>query len=132
MVLPILARLVLAGVLLASGIAWEAPPVFISALFVGGSVIPLAWRAGRDQGRFRGELPDAIDRTVALRVQEAEERQEAELSYLEERYEARFSESARRLADLEERLEYAERVLGRETQMMSDPGRKRGRYATPA
>jgi len=102
----ILARVVLGGVLFASGAAWEAPPVIISALVVFGSTVPL-WLKAR-KAALMGGSGDGSQLEARMRqyVAEAEERQ-MRLADLEE-------ENSRRVVELEERVDFAERLLARQ------------------
>ena len=108
----IMARVVLGGVLFASGAAWEAPPVIISALVVFGSTVPL-WLKARKAALIGGSGDGAqLEARMRQYVTEAEERQ-MRLTDLEE-------ENSRRVVELEERVDFAERLLARQGDSSGD------------
>ena len=125
MILSVLGRAALAIVLFASGVNWNAPPVIISSFIVGASTIPLIIRSIRENRRLRRGAAGQLEEGLETRLLEMEERQDAELNYVEEQAESRASETARRLAELENRLEFAERALSelRNTDSISDLNR---------
>jgi hypothetical protein len=111
----IAARLVLGGVLLASGVAWDAPPVVLSSLVVVGSCVPL-WLKARKAARLgAGATSGALEAKLRAYVADAEERQ-LRLADLEE-------ENSRRIAEMEERLDFAERLLARQGEGVNDGDR---------
>jgi len=103
----IFARVILGGVLFASGAAWDAPPVVLSSLVVFGSCVPLWIRARR-----AARLPAGGGSTRLLEVRleeyvaDAQER-ELRLADLAE-------ENSRRISRMEERLDFAERLVPRQ------------------
>ena len=102
----IVGRVALAGVLFASGAVWEAPPVVISAVVVVGSALRI-W------GRMRrGDLPGGFHRAalegLQARVTELEDQQANQATEAEQ--------YARQVGELEERLDFTERLLTRRTE----------------
>jgi hypothetical protein len=96
----ILDRLAIGGVLIASAFAWQAVPVLICGILVGGSAIPIAFRAYRDRHRGSGDLEGIIDR----RLSELEARIGDQLSDMEYR-------NAQLVESVEERIDFAEQLL---------------------
>ena len=96
-------RLVLGGWFLISGIAFEAPPVIIGALIVVGSCIPL-WLKAKKVARGEGSDTGAIEHRIRAYVTDSEDRHLRAVEDLE-------AEHARRLADLEERIDFTERMM---------------------
>ena len=103
----IIGRLALGGMFLASGIAWEAPPVIIGALIVAGSTIPIWFKAKRAErlGTGRGDAR-RIEVRVEQLLRDAEDRTSHQTAEIEE--------NARQIAELEERLDFTERLLTRQ------------------
>jgi hypothetical protein len=103
----IFARVILGGVLFASGAAWEAPPVIISSLVVFGSCLPL-WIKARRAARLPAGGGDT--RLLEVRLEEyvadAQER-EMRMADLAE-------ENSRRIGQMEERIDFAERLVARQ------------------
>ncbi len=100
----IVSRLALGGMFFASGIAFEAPPVIVGALIVAGSSIPIWFKARRAErlGAAGGDFRQ-IEARVEQQLREAEDRTLQQSSEIEE--------NARQIADLEERLDFTERLL---------------------
>jgi len=107
MVWQILSRVLLGGVLVISAGAYEAVPVLICGLIVGGSAVPLSLKAYkkrvlRKAGDSLGDLEQLLERRLA----EFEDRNFQYLNELEDR-------SIERLEAVEERIDYTERLLAR-------------------
>ncbi len=91
------ARIVLGAVLVGSGVEYESGPVLIAAIAVLGSIVPVWLKARRAE---RVALPASADsRVIDERFREIEERF------------GEMEQNARQIAYLEERVEFAERVL---------------------
>jgi hypothetical protein len=101
----IMDRMIIGGVLVGSAVAYEAAPVLICGILVGGSAIPLGIKAYRDKKRGTGSLEALLDR----RLGELEERIYGVLSEMEYR-------TAQLVESVEERIDFAEQLLaqGRE------------------
>jgi hypothetical protein len=92
-------RLAIGVVLIASAVAWEAIPVLICGLLVGGSAIPLAFRAYRDRNK-----PRDLDAVLDHRLSQLEGRIADQLSDMEYR-------NAQLVESVEERIDFAEQLL---------------------
>ena len=102
----ILGRVGLAVGFFASGVTWEAPPVIILSIVMGLSGVPL-WLKARKAERLGGmSSTDAIEERVGRALVEAEDRDMQQIADIEQ--------NANRLLDLEERLEFMERLLARQ------------------
>ncbi len=101
----IMDRMIIGGVLVGSAVAYEAVPVLVCGILVGGSAIPLGIKAYRDKKRGTGSLEALLDR----RLGELEERIYNVLSEVEYR-------AAQLVESVEERIDFAEQLLaqGRE------------------
>jgi hypothetical protein len=93
-------RLAIGGVLVASAIAWQAIPVLICGILVGGSAIPLAFRAYREKTKGPDDLEGILDR----RLSELEARIADQLSEMEYR-------TAQLMESVEERIDFAEQLM---------------------
>ena len=104
----IVARVILGGALLASGAAWEAPPVIICSMVVIGSTIPV-WLKARKAERLRssGEI-EAIEPPTDHRLLEAEARSRKQVDELDV--------ATHQVEDLQERLEFLERLVAKRQQ----------------
>ena len=104
----IVARVILGGALLASGAAWEAPPVIICSMVVIGSTIPV-WLKARKAERLRssGEI-EAIEPPTDRRLVEAEARSRDQVAELDV--------ATHQVEDLQERLEFLERLVAKRQQ----------------
>jgi hypothetical protein len=104
----IVGRLVLAGLFFASGVGFEAPPTIILSLVLAGSSVPLYLKARRAErlGTDATVDPAVIEEAVERRLLEAEDRTLGQL--------AEVDRNAGRIADLEERLEFMERLLAKQ------------------
>ncbi len=91
------ARIALGAVLLASAVAYEAELMGIAGIVVLGSIVPL-WLKARKAERV-GVPPNPDSRVIDERFREIEER------FTE------MEQNARQIAYLEERVEFAERLL---------------------
>lgn len=105
----VVGRLALGVLFFVSGVEWEAPPVIIGSLLLAGSALPLYLKARRAERRgLAGPSPDVGD---------LEDRMEQRLLDAEDRVARHFADadrSAVRVAELEERLEFMERLLAQE------------------
>jgi len=101
----IVGRLVFGGLVLASGIGFDAPPVIMLALVAWGSAVPLYIKARRAHrlGPFAGHRQ--IEQAVVKQLTEARDETRREL--------AGIDANASRIAELEERLDFMERLLAR-------------------
>jgi hypothetical protein len=107
MVWQVLSRLFLGGVLILSAGAYDAVPVLICGLLVGGSAVPIALRSYkhrvlRGADAVRGDFEQLLERRLA----EFEDRNFQYLNELEDR-------TAYRIEAVEERMDYTERLLAR-------------------
>lgn len=93
-------RLAIGAVLIASAFAWEAVPVLICGILVGGSAIPLAFRAYRNRRNGSGDLEAVLDR----RLTEMEQRIGDQLAEMEYR-------NAQLVESVEERIDFAEQLM---------------------
>ncbi len=97
----ILDRLVIGGVLVVSALAYEALPVLLCGLLVGGSAIPIAIRAIRSGNRLAGTRSGVdLEAMLSQRFGDLEDR----LSDMEYR-------NTQLLESVEERIDWAERLL---------------------
>jgi len=98
-------RLIIGGVLVGSAVAYEAPVVLICGLLVGGSVLPLAFKAYRDR-RMGAGLPTLADLEAMLdrKLAELEERQSQQFADIEYR-------NAQLVESVEERIDFTEQLL---------------------
>ncbi|KPJ90813.1 MAG: hypothetical protein AMS18_09970 [Gemmatimonas sp. SG8_17] len=89
----------------ASGVGWDAPPVIIGSLIIVGSAVPLWFKARRAE-RLGGS-PDtrAIQDRVERQLLAAEHREAQQYGDIEQ--------NTNRIAELEERLEFMERLLAK-------------------
>jgi hypothetical protein len=99
----IVGRLALAGVFLASGIVWEAPPVILGSLVIVVSTVPI-WVRAKRVAKFGGTADSRRVADLEQRLLELEERTSHQLADVEE-------VSARQIAELEDRLDFTERLL---------------------
>ena len=104
----IAARLGLTGVLLASGFAWEAPPVLLSAIFIAGSVVPLVngELKNRERELKRGGREAELDEVI--------EGLEDRIGRLQEVYD-------REISELHDRLDFSERLLSKHNDFEQSP-----------
>ena len=102
-------RLAIGAVLIASAVAWEAVPVLICGLLVGGSAIPIAFRAIRENGRGKGDLEAMLD----YRLTELENRIGDQLSEMEYR-------NSQLIESVEERIDFAEQLLAQRKERTPD------------
>jgi hypothetical protein len=86
----IMDRLAIGTVLIVSAVAWEAFPVLICGLLVGGSAIPLAFRAIRNRKNGAGDLETMLDRRLTA-------------------FESRIGDQL--VESVEERIDFAEQLL---------------------
>lgn len=103
----IVTRVMFGGLLFASGVAFDAPPTILLALVAWGSAVPLYLKARKAHrlgpaGSVGGQIQQAmVEQLTAVRD---ETRQEL----------AGIDENASRIAELEERLEFMERLLAQQ------------------
>jgi len=110
----LLGRVVLGGVLFASGVSWEAPPVIISALVILGSCVPIWLRARKaailghagDSAMFEGRVKELMADMEYRQMQQLDEVAE---------------QSSRQIAELEERLDFTERLLAKQADQLQGP-----------
>ncbi len=89
--------------LIVSAFAWQAIPVLICGLLVGGSAIPLAFKAVRDRRNGTGGLEGMLDRRLsALEARIAD--QLAEMEY----------RTAQLVESVEERIDFTEQLLAQQ------------------
>ncbi len=110
----LLGRVVLGGVLFASGVVWEAPPVLISALVIFGSCVPI-WLHAR-KAAILGHTGDS----AALEGQLKELMADMEYRHMQQLDEV-AEQSSRQIAELEERLDFTERLLARQADQLQAP-----------
>lgn len=102
----LIGRLVFGGLLFASGIGFDAPPVILLALVAWGSGVPLYLKARKVVRLGTGQSAKAIDEDVARQLLEARNQGVQQL--------AEIDRNATQIAELEERLEFMERLLARQ------------------
>ena len=112
------ARLVLIIVLFASGVAYEAPQLFLAALAVGVSAALLSLKRYRKHVLGKSGRDVGSRRELEARLVAVEDLQERRGMDFEDQYHGR-------LAELEERLDFTERLLASQNQAESE------RYPTP-
>jgi hypothetical protein len=100
----LLGRTIFGGILLASGITWEAPPVILSAMFVWATCAPIWIKARRADKLGAGGEVGRIEKQLERRIAELEDRQVQQFAELEE-------QQATHIGELEERLDFTERLL---------------------
>ena len=106
----VLSRLLLGGVLVASAGAYGAVPVLICGLIVGGSAIPITFKAYKRRVLRKAELDGGdLERLLERRLAEFEDRSFEYLNELEDR-------AAERIEAVEERIDYTERLLARRSE----------------
>jgi hypothetical protein len=107
MVWQVLSRLLLGGVLIASAGAYEAVPVLICGIIVGGSALPITLKAYRRRVLRKAEIEAGdLEGLLERRLAEFEDRNFQYLNELEDR-------NAERIEAVEERIDYTERLLAR-------------------
>ena len=102
----LIGRLVFGGLLFASGIGFDAPPVVLLALVAWGSGVPLYLKARKAVRLGAGQNTNAVDEELARQLLEARNQG---LQHL-----ADIDRNATQIAELEERLEFMERLLARQ------------------
>ena len=107
----VVARVVLGGVLFASGETWEAPPVIISALVVFGSCVPIWFKARKAAILGSGSDAGALESRLKEFMSDMEYHQVQQLDDIAE-------QNARQIAELEERLDFTERLLAKQADPM--------------
>ena len=100
----LLGRTIFGGILLASGITWEAPPVILSAMFVWATCAPIWIKARRADKLGAGGEVSRVEKQLGGRIAELEDRQLQQIAELED-------QQARQIGELEERLDFTERLL---------------------
>jgi hypothetical protein len=101
----IVGRLFFGGLLFASGIGFDAPPVILLALVSWGSAVPLYLKARRAQRLPYGHNT-RIDDELLQQLTDVRDETRREL--------AGIDDNANRIAELEERLEFMERLLAQQ------------------
>ena len=108
----ILGRFVLAAGFFASGVGFEAPPVIILSVVLGLSGVPL-WLKARKAERLGGTTDThLIEERVGRALIEVEDRDMQQIADIEQ--------NTNRILDLEERLEFMERLLARQRDDMQE------------
>ena len=102
----LIGRLVFGGLLLASGIGFDAPPVVMLALVAWGSGVPIYLKARKAARIGAGPGLPGIDEELTRQLLEAKNQGLQQLSDIDR--------NATRIAELEERLEFMERLLARQ------------------
>lgn len=102
----LIGRLVFGGLVLASGIGFEAPPVVLLALVAWGSGIPLYLKARKAMRLGIQAPPGELGPEVAQQLLEARAQTAEQVSAIER--------NATQIQDLEERVEFMERLLARQ------------------
>jgi hypothetical protein len=102
----IVGRLMFAGLLFASGIGFDAPPVIILSLAAGGSAVPLYLKARRVERLGGVAAPKRLEQQLERQLIEAKDQSFQQL--------AEIDRNANHIAELEERLEFMERLLARQ------------------
>lgn len=102
----LIGRLVFGGLVLASGIGFEAEPVIMLAFVAWGSGIPLYLKARKAARLGAGLAAAALDPDLAHQLLEAKSLAAQQISEIER--------NAGQIADLEERVEFMERLLARQ------------------
>jgi hypothetical protein len=100
----LLGRTIFGGILLASGVAWEAPPVILSAMFVWATCAPIWIKARRADKLGAGGDASRVEKQLEGRMADLEERHVQQIAELED-------QQARHIGELEERLDFTERLL---------------------
>jgi hypothetical protein len=100
----LLGRTVFGGILLASGITYEVPPVIIAAIFTWATCVPIWIKARRAEKLGVGGEVGRVATRLEQQMAELEDRQVQRVAELEDQQE-------RHLGELEERLDFAERLL---------------------
>jgi len=99
----IVGRVLIGAAMFASGVSWEAPPVIIGSLVIAGSALPL-WLKARKAERLGGGVDArALQERVDRQLLDAEDRDSQQLADIEH--------NTNRIAELEERIEFMERLL---------------------
>jgi hypothetical protein len=102
----IVGRLLVGGGMFATGIGFDAPPAILLALVVWGSTLPLYLRARRAYRLGPMADPTKLEEQVTRQLTEARDEARAEL--------AGIDVNASRITELEERIDFMERLLARE------------------
>ena len=103
----LIGRTIFGGILFASGIGFEAPPVILSALFVWATCAPIWIKARRADKLGAGGDGGGIENEFELRMAELEDRQVQQFAELED-------QQVRHIGELEERLDFTERLLAKQ------------------
>jgi hypothetical protein len=106
----VLSRLLLGGVLVASAGVYEAFPVLICGIIVGGSAVPITFKAYKRRVLRKAEIDGGeLEQLLERRLAEFEDRNFQYLNELEDR-------NAERIEAVEERIDYTERLLARRSE----------------
>jgi hypothetical protein len=109
----IVTRLGIALPLFVTGAGFEAPPAIIIALLMGGSCIPIWWKSRKEasaEGSFGGLVNE--DQLTGV-IRDIEDRNQRHVEEMQEQH-------SQRLMDLEERIDFAERLLTRRNEAGDD------------
>jgi hypothetical protein len=96
----------------ATGVVWAAPPAILASLVIFGSCVPVWLKARKAAFLGAGDATGALEPRLKEFMSEMEYRQVQQLDEIAE-------QNARQIAELEERLDFTERLLAKQ----SDPVR---------
>ena len=102
----IVGRVLFGGLLFASGIGFDAPPVILLSLVAWGSSVPLYLKARKAHRLGPVGATSKLDESVVRQLTEVRDETRRELAGIED--------NAAHIAELEERLEFMERLLARQ------------------
>jgi hypothetical protein len=102
----IVARVLFGGLVFASGIGFDAPPVIMLGLVAWGSAIPLYLKARKAHRLGPMGRRALLDESVIRQLTDVRDETRREL--------AGIDDNSSRIAELEERLEFMERLLARQ------------------
>jgi hypothetical protein len=102
----IVGRVLFGGLLFASGIGFDAPPVILLSLVAWGSSVPLYLKARKAHRLGPVGATRKLDESVVRQLTEVRDETRRELAGIED--------NAAHIAELEERLEFMERLLARQ------------------
>ena len=99
------------GVLIASACVYEAGPVLMCGIIVGGSAFPITLKAYRRRVLRKAEIDGGdLERLLERRFAEFEDRNFQYMNEMEDR-------AAERIEAVEERIDYTERMLARRSEV---------------
>jgi hypothetical protein len=104
---------ILGTVIFASGVTWEAPPAILSSLVLFGSVVPVWFKARKfERLRSGADTPP---------VEPPKDRRRLESDPRERVHQAELDLAAQQVEDLQERLEFLERLVAKRQQGLDRP-----------